>query len=250
METQVRNSESQLPAVPAGRLSNPCPAGRGPVPGTARSAAGRAHLHATTLAALPAIEGWCTARKALWLSDLIAENGCTQVLEVGIFGGKSLIPMALAVRECTPGGQVYGIEAWSSDVAGAAAANAENDAWWREVELKAIKAGFLRNLLDNELAGIVNVLEMSPDEAFKCLTAIGLDQFDLIHVGGSHSEVQAVHAAGMWPGLLRPGGILVLDDIGRQWVQGARGYLTANLSVIEEVFEPAGAAYGAYRRRS
>jgi predicted O-methyltransferase YrrM len=210
-------------------------------------AAERAALSARIVAALPAIEGWCTQGKAVWLSDLIGESACRTVLEVGIFGGKSLIPMALAVQHCAPGGKVYGVEDWSGDAAAETAMSAASDVWWREVELKAVKAGFLRSLLDNELSDIVNVLEMSADEAFRCLTALGLDQFDLIHLDGSHSDVRALRDVRMWTGLLRPGGILVLDDIGWPSVQPALDHLRSSCSIIEEVFESEGAAYGAYR---
>jgi predicted O-methyltransferase YrrM len=205
-------------------------------------------LSAKILAALPAIEGWCTERKAVWLAGLITANRCIRVLAIGIFGGKSLIPMALAVREQAPDGKVYGVEAWSNEVAIATATNADNDAWWRNVEMDAIKAGFWRNVLDNELAGFVNVLEMSSDEAFKCIAAIGLEDFDLIHIDGAHSEVQALRDVKTWTPLLRPGGILVMDEISWPTVQPAREHLKASLSVIDEVFEPDGSAYGAYRR--
>jgi FkbM family methyltransferase len=207
-------------------------------------------LDARIIAALPAIEGWCTARKAVWLAGLIARDRCSQVLEIGIYGGRSLIPMALAVQEHAPEGKVYGVEAWSSDVAMETATHADSDAWWRNVELAAVKTQFLRNLLDNELAGIVNVLEMSSDEAFKCLTAIGPSEFDLIHVDGSHAEAQALRDVRSWWALLRPGGILVLDGIAWPSMQEAREYLRSNLSVVEEVFESEGVAYGAYRRHT
>jgi hypothetical protein len=50
--------------------------------------------------------------------------------------------------------------------------------------------------------------------------------------------------------LLRPGGILVLDDTGWPSVQPARAHLRSSLDVIEEVFESEGVAYGASRRRT
>jgi len=63
-------------------------------------------------------------------------------------------------------------------------------------------------------------------------------------------EAQALRDARSWTGLLRPGGILVLGDIAWPSMQAARDYLRSNLSVVEEVFESEGAAYGAYRRRT
>lgn len=213
-----------------------------------RPAADVARVNAQIIRALPAIEGWCTERKALWLAGLIADYGCGKILEIGVYGGKSLIPMALALRTFAPAGKVYGVEGWSGEVATRVAMNAEHDTWWRSVDFKRIKSGFVRNVLDNDLADIVNVLEMSSDDAFKCLNAIHWCAFDLIHIDGSHTEAQALSDVRMWTGLLRPGGILVMDDINWPTVQAARDYVKSTFVVIDEVFEPEGAvAYGAYQ---
>jgi predicted O-methyltransferase YrrM len=198
--------------------------------------------------ALPNIEGWCTERKALWLADLITSNRCLAVLEIGIYGGRSLIPMAMAVQALGAGGKVHGVEAWSNSVAVATETNAENDAWWQTVDLKAIRKGFFRNVARYEVADTVVVMEMSSDEAFAAISGRGLGPFDLVHVDGSHSEVQALRDVEMWSGLVRPGGILVLDDIGWSSVRAAREHVRRNFSDIAEIAESETIAYGAYRR--
>ncbi|MCW5713343.1 MAG: class I SAM-dependent methyltransferase [Bauldia sp.] len=200
------------------------------------------------VAALPRIEGWCTERKALWLADLITANRCTQILEIGVYGGRSLIPMAMAVQSLGAGGKVYGVEAWSNSVAVATETSPENDAWWQSVDLKAIKTGFLRSVVRNQVADVVVVLEMSSDQAFATISATGLGPFDLVHVDGSHSEVQALRDVEQWSDLVRPGGILVLDDIGWPSVKAAREHVRRAFSDIEEIAESAETAYGAYRR--
>jgi predicted O-methyltransferase YrrM len=213
------------------------------------STAQRAEVVAAIVKGLPSIEGWCTERKALWLAELIADNGCRTVLEVGIYGGKSLIPMAIAIKKYAPGGKVYGIEAWSNAVATQVSLHPQHDAWWANLDFKYIKTGFFRSVIANDVADVINVLDMSSDDAFKCLNAQRLTEFDLIHVDSSKSEGEELHDCKTWSGLLRPGGILVMDDIGWPSVQVAREYVKSNLSVIDEVFEAQGIAYGAYRRR-
>jgi len=198
--------------------------------------------------ALPDIEGWCSERKALWLADLITSNRCLAVLEIGIYGGRSLIPMAMAVQSLGAGGKVHGVEAWSNSVAVATETNAENDAWWQTVDLNAIRKGFFRSVTRNEVADTVVVLEMSSDEAFATISTTGLGPFDLVHVDGSHSEVQALRDVEMWSGLVRPGGILVLDDIEWPSVRAAREHVRRNFSDVEEIVESGSTAYGAYRR--
>lgn len=209
----------------------------------------RAALRSKIIAALPGIEGWCTARKALWLADLIADEKCGMVLEVGIYGGRSFIPMAMALRACRPSGKAYGVEAWSNDVAVATETSSDNDAWWRAIDLKSIKAGFERNVSANNLEEVVTVFEMSSNDAFKAVKGMGLRPFDLIHIDGSHSEAQSLRDVQTWPELLRPGGVLVMDDITWPTVQAARNYVQSRFVPIEEIFESDGVAYGAYRSR-
>ncbi|MCC6736613.1 MAG: FkbM family methyltransferase [Bauldia sp.] len=198
--------------------------------------------------AVPRMEGWCTERKALWLADLITRHRCESVLEIGIFGGRSLIPMALAVQALGAGGRVFGIEAWSNSVAIATETNAENDAWWSTVDMKAIKTGFLSSVVANDVAETVVVLEMSSDKAFAAIAAMGLGPFDLVHVDGSHSAEQALRDVRQWSSLVRPGGILVLDDILWPSVKAAREHVRASFSDIEEIVEGGTIGYGAYRR--
>jgi FkbM family methyltransferase len=223
--------------------------------GTARDGGGeivkvdrRSPLDARIRDAVPRMEGWCTERKALWLADLIGSNGCKDVLEIGIFGGRSLIPMAMAVQSLGTGGRVLGIEAWSNSVAVATETTAENDDWWQKVDMKAIKTGFLSSVVRNDVADTVVVLEMSSDKAFAVIETLGIGPFDLVHVDGSHSEEQALRDVRQWAPLVRPGGILVLDDILWPSVRAAREHVRQTFADIEEIVETDTAAYGAYRR--
>lgn len=239
-------SEARIGALEA-QLAGHAPA---PAKGDSHAAAlsPSGDLAARIVAALPGIEGWCTERKALWLAGLISADRCSQVLEIGVYGGRSLIPMAMAVQSLGAGGKAFGVEAWSNSVAVATETDPVNDAWWAKVDLKAIKAGFLRSVVANDVADTVVVLEMSSDQAFATISATGLGPFDLVHVDGSHSEVQALRDVELWSGLVRPGGILVLDDIEWPSVRAAREHVRRNFSDIEEIVESDAAAYGAYRR--
>lgn len=205
-------------------------------------------LRARITSALPTIEGWCTERKALWLAELIINGGYGRILEVGIYGGRSFIPMAMALQYSAPGGRAYGVEAWSNDVAVATETTPDHDDWWRAIDLNSIKAGFRRSVALNGVEDIVKVLEMPSDDAFEKLKGTDTVPFDLIHVDGSHSEAQSLRDVQMWPELLRPGGVLVMDDILWPTVQCARDYVRSKFTVIEEVIEDDGVAYGAYRR--
>ena len=56
-------------------------------------------VKSTALQAMKELEGWCTDNKASILIDLILESKPTIIVEIGVFGGKSLVPMAFALKE-------------------------------------------------------------------------------------------------------------------------------------------------------
>jgi predicted O-methyltransferase YrrM len=114
---------------------------------------------------------------------------------------------------------------------------------------ESYQSRLVRSVYENNVADLVNVLEMSSDEAFQQLRGTDAGPFDLIHIDGSHSEAQSLRDVRMWPDLLRPGGVLVMDDIQWPTVQAALDYLRSHFAVIEEIIETDGVAYGAYRHR-
>ncbi len=236
-EAVVREREAEISALRAGRDA----------PGRITPPSG-GDLGDCIRAVLPQLDGWCTLRKALWLAELVSNMSGTRIGEIGVYGGKSLIPMALAARN-RPGAMVYAIEPWSNSVAVEQATSAENDQWWREVDLYRIKLGFVSAIMDCGLTGMVKLIELPSDEARRAFHAMQGYRFDLLHVDGSHAEGQALADVKNWLPLVAPGGILVLDDIGWDSVMKARDYLRENCDVISEIVEENDVSYGAYRTR-
>lgn len=195
-------------------------------------------------AVLSTLEGWCTQRKALRLIELIMDSGAKDVLEIGVFGGASLIPMALALKDCR--GTVVGVEAWDANVATSEATTEENDKWWHDIDICKIKAGFWDSVKRYELFGIIKILEMDSDRAYECLSN-GNRRFELIHVDGAHAENQALRDVRSAMSILGRKDIIVLDDIEWPTVEAARALLRSTMEVIDEVHESDATAYGIYR---
>ena len=109
---------------------------------------------------LETIDGWCSPKKAAWLARLIVSRQVKNVLEVGIFGGKSLIPIALAVQSAG-GGTVIGVEPWSADVAISEPTDETNDTWWASVDFARIKERFFANSARYGVLAMIKVMEMN-----------------------------------------------------------------------------------------
>ncbi len=193
---------------------------------------GSIHSLESVLTTLKHVEGWCTEHKATKLYELASSPDCALAVEIGIFEGKSLLPVASAfARKGT--GVIYGVEPWDNAVAVETATNNENDAWWNTEDLTAHKRKYLGHLRRMRLENHARLLEIPSDAAvavFQSPRYAG--QIDLVHVDGAHSVQQSVFDSAYWLKLLRRGGYLVLDDINWEPVRLAYEYMKQTATLL------------------
>jgi hypothetical protein len=89
------------------------------------------------------LPGWCPEEKALWMADHIVQNGYKTATELGVYAGRSVFPIALAIA-ANQGHAVYAVDAWDNAVATSASISERDDIWWEDVDLVNIKSQFLR----------------------------------------------------------------------------------------------------------
>lgn len=182
---------------------------------------------------LSALEGWCTASKACRLADAILVTKARVVVEVGIFGGRSLIPMAMA---CDFQGQgvVWGIDPWRKDDCCEGENVKENDAWWRSLNLERIYRGFVQRVLEHDLTGRCNWLRGTA-EFFAPL--FPRKSIDVLHIDGNHSEKKSVEDVKLWLPKVRKGGYIFFDDIAWPTTAKAVKLLKTQCKLVEEIYE-------------
>ncbi len=61
---------------------------------------------------LAQMEGWCSLDKAMKVSNLITTESLRRCVEIGVFGGRSVVAMALAQQRANIDGYVVGIDPW------------------------------------------------------------------------------------------------------------------------------------------
>lgn len=59
-------------------------------------------------------DGWCTLEKAYALAAAVIMLRPSLVVEVGIWAGRSFVPMALALKQIGKG-QIIGIDPWKAE---------------------------------------------------------------------------------------------------------------------------------------
>ena len=88
-------------------------------------------------------QGWCSIEKMEALRreiECVIVNHATDhitAVELGVFGARSLIPVADAFRVCGVLGMVYGIDPWHTGEA-VKGYDGENASWWGKVDLPEI----------------------------------------------------------------------------------------------------------------
>jgi predicted O-methyltransferase YrrM len=153
------------------------------------------------------LAGWCSREKALLIARTVLQERPKTCVEIGVFGGRSLIPCAAALRHLGAG-EIYGIEAWSPDVAIENVTNEANDDWWSKVDFACIKQEFYRFVAATNLTRHVRVIEAPSARA------AGLfDQIDFLHIDGAHSVINAAEDVILYARKVRRGGIVVFDDV-------------------------------------
>lgn len=162
--------------------------------------------------------GWCTVEKAHGLASAILTLRPEIVLEVGVWAGRSLIPMAMAVHHVKQG-RVIGIDPWSADAAtvGQEGANLE---WWKNVPYEIIYNQFVK---DVQRFGVSQVVEVHRKKSDDVTPPEGIG---LLHVDGNHGP-QAIRDVERFAPKVRVGGLVFCDDIG--WTGGGVSQATQRL---------------------
>ncbi len=158
---------------------------------------------------IPQLDGWCSVEKACDLADVILKLKAEVTVEIGVFGARSLIPMAMAHAE-QDRGIIIGIDAWDASTS-ADGETKENAEWWAKVDHEEIYQKALAHIKRLDLEKYVKLIRAKSDDVEP--PAI----IDLLHVDGSHT-IQAMKDVERFGPHVREGGIVFLDDI--HWAGG------------------------------
>lgn len=177
------------------------------------------------------MEGWCSDEKAQALYDLVCTSDAKLCVEIGVFGGKSLIAMGLACRDKGSGG-VIGLDPWNNKACTEGSNSPLNDKWWLSLDLVHIYMGCIKAIQRNGVFEQCNTLKLKSEDAAKLFTD---DLCDIIHQDGNHNVESITKELQLWIPKLKVGGYWICDDV--DWPEAAGGYAKLpeyGLKIVED----------------
>lgn len=160
----------------------------------------------------PIVEGWMEQAKGEVLAGLVIDRRPQLLVEVGVFGGRSLFAQAFALRE-NGMGLIWGIDPWSIDAALEGDIGEANTKWWTEnINIEDIYAGFVKAVIDLQLLKWVRWVRDRSEFVARMFTD---KTVDICHIDGNHSELCSCRDVQVWHRKIKPGGFLIMDDV--QW---------------------------------
>jgi GR25 family glycosyltransferase involved in LPS biosynthesis/predicted GH43/DUF377 family glycosyl hydrolase len=173
------------------------------------------------------LPGWCSEEKRRLISSLVYREKPETVVEIGVFGGASLIPMALALRQHQRG-MIYGIDPWTEYAADQyqQAGEQANADWWRGVNMQSIYVELCRRLTAANLWPFVNLLKGTAVDFVGRFPAI-----DILHIDGNHDRISVRQDVRDYVACVRDGGYVIMDDT--QWSDQSGPTVKPALELIE-----------------
>lgn len=178
--------------------------------------------------AMDLLEGWCSKDKASILIDLVLALKPQVVVEIGVFGGKSLVPMAYALKS-NQKGKIYGIDPWVASIS-ATGMTPEHAEWWSAIDHEQIMQALITKIGEFELNDFVQLMRETSQDAH-----IPKLPIDLLHIDGNHSAEASYFDVTKWVPQVRSGGIIVFDDLDWDSTVNAVAWLNAHCIKVAEL---------------
>ena len=161
------------------------------------------------------IEGWCTEEKALKMIEYI--NDDTKLcVELGVFGGKSLLPIAMKCK-----GKVIGIDAWNKDSSLSGENDIENNNWWATIDYEYMYT-YTLNLMKKYNCNNVELYRTNSSDAIQYFEN---ESIDFLHQDSNHSELISCNEVNLYYNKVKKNGIWVFDDVNWETTKKAQELL-------------------------
>lgn len=194
-------------------------------------------------------DGWCWEEKAVKLAEAAWTLRPNLTVEVGVFGGKSFIPMAAVVAHLDQNQgnhQAIGIDAWEAAAAVDTNEGTAHENYWKD---QAMLDGVY-----SRASARCNALGSRALKLIKARSHESVDQFrdgqiGLFSLDSNHSEFHSMRDATLWIPKVQIGGIIAFDDTAWPSQKKAVEFFKSRCSIVWE-YESGGNSCIFFRREA
>lgn len=155
------------------------------------------------------VPGWCSDEKAAHFLDLVLTAEPKVCVEIGVFGGGSLFPVASGLKFLGRGIAI-GIDPWDNSECIKNVdpiEEREHVDWWSKANLMEVYYIFLDKLILFELEDYIKIIKKNSVDA-----APEIDTIDILHIDGHRSEEQTLKDVRLYFPKVVPGGYIWMGD--------------------------------------
>lgn len=166
----------------------------------------RADVEAIIRRELPNMPGWCTTEKGVRMAQIA--RGASLCVELGVFGGRSLVSVALVLAD-QGFGRADGIDPYAAAASLEGSNDPANDEWWSKLDYTAIAQEAQGALRRMNLTAHAQIIQM------RSLDVVGLYEDGSVHVlhqDSNHSEEVSSEEVARWVPKMAPGSYWFFDD--------------------------------------
>ena len=171
-----------------------------------------ANVKKQALEAMKDIHGMCSQHRASFLIDLIIAIQPQTVVEIGVYGGKSLIPMAFALR-ANGSGTIYGIDPWNKmDAIEGTQGELRN--WLNSLDYEYVLYCLNYKMEQYSLQNQIQLVRST------AMDAPAIPDIDILLFDRYFSEEDAYIEFNKWVPLVKSGGIIIVNNV--SWAKHAK----------------------------
>lgn len=187
------------------------------------------------------VEGWAPEKKMEYMHDLVIRADAQAIVEIGVYGGKSLIPMAVACKE-KGSGVCFGIDPWTKEASTEGWPDGDvNKEWWGSLDHSWVYGKWRASVEKYGVKEQIHELIGKSDQFYRMFKD---ECIDILHLDGNHAESVALNDVEKWKNKVKIGGYWIFDDT--NWPSTAKA-----IKLLEQTYDLVHAfdGWSAYRRR-
>jgi cephalosporin hydroxylase len=166
--------------------------------------------------------GWCTVEKARKIIELVGIMKPDLCVELGVYAGRSLLPLAVSAKHHNPNARVVGIDAWSKDASLEGENSKENDDWWSKIDYNYFMS-YTSDLL--KLFQAQSITELWKARSVDVSHKFEDESIDILHQDSNHSEKVSCDEVELYWNKVKKGGYWIFDDTNWETTKKAQDLL-------------------------